>query len=117
MVIHMLGHTEIAQLFSMPRLLTHYFQHRQINPGLGFIAFLEMHYGGDDGTKADNDLDQKLPFHQTDHTSLGFVFAMINTSLPEMEFFPGKTIEMNTAIIPGNPSEHVLLFIQPPRIV
>jgi hypothetical protein len=116
LVIHFSGNTEMSQLFSLPQLISHYFQHSRQNPDLSFFAFLNMHYGGDDGTTADDHEDNKLPYHN--HLQ-SHSFNTIISSLPRMDI---PTIHAEEAAnnygsqLPGgNPSEHVLLILQPPR--
>ena len=76
-----------------------------------------MHYGGDDGTDADNHEDNKLPYHnQFQSHSLNIVIS----SIPKTEM-PGinseeTAIEYGSRLLIGNPSEHVLILLQPPRL-
>ena len=68
---HLFGNTEFGQIFRLPRLFAHYQQHCEIR-SISFLSFIAMHYGGDDGTSADDQQDNQLPCHTTagDHTYL-----------------------------------------------
>lgn len=114
--VHLLGNTELGQLFKLPELISHYFQHHRQDPGINFFEFLAMHYGGDDGTDADDKEDNELPCHNPNTHSLSYSYtAFLKTpanmdalNLPEEKIFGGRLQN-------GNPSEHVLLILQPPR--
>ena len=114
--IHLLGNTEAAQLLKLPTLISHYFQHRQLDPSVTFIDFLAMHYVGDDGTSADDDIDKQLPYHHVDNHCLAGVYYFT-----DQYSFCLNMAEYNTKygsrLISGHPSEHVSLILQPPRTV
>lgn len=61
-VVHVLAYTEFHQLLKIPFLIEHYQTHRQADPSLGFISFLEMHYIGPFIVDDDYQQDQQLPF-------------------------------------------------------
>jgi len=63
LTLQLLTNTELIQVFKIPGLVSHFYQHRRGNPSISFSHFLAMHYGGDDGTTADDETDRKLPFH------------------------------------------------------
>jgi hypothetical protein len=114
--IHLFGNTELGQLFRLPKLVSHYFQHRELDPTVTFIDFLVMHYGGDDGTSADDDMDSQLPYHH-----VGF-HCLFGTLYPLAQYFfsmkpVGDIPGYGSQLLSGNPSKHVLLFLQPPRTV
>lgn len=114
--IHLFGNTEASQLLKLPKLISHYFQHRHLDPSVTFIDFLAMHYGGDDGTSADDDIDKQLPYRQVDNHCLAGVYY-----LPDQYSFHLNVAEYNAEygnrIITGYPSKHVSLLLQPPRTV
>lgn len=113
--IHLFGNTELNQLFKIPSLITHYFQHHRQNPDINFLKFLEMHYGGDDGTTADDSEDSKLPCHSFCHSfSISFT-PLLKNSLQDEGTIQDQTKEYGSRLDNGNPSEHVLLILQPPR--
>jgi hypothetical protein len=116
MVVHLFGNTELGQLLRLPKLVSHYFQHRELNPTVTFMDFLVMHYGGDDGTSADDDSDSQLPYHHVDsHCLFGtfYPLAQYGFSLKPVEDIP----VYGSQLISGNPSKHVSLLLQPPRAI
>jgi len=112
--IHLLGNTEAAQLFKLPTLISHYFQHRQLDPSVTFIDFLAMHYVGDDGTPADDDIDNQLPYHHVDNHCLSVVYYPSDQYVFNIDMTEHST-EYGSRLISGHPSEHVSLILQPPR--
>jgi hypothetical protein len=117
LTLHFFGNTEMSQLFSFPQLISHFFQHSRQSPGLSFFTFLSMHYGGDDGTDADNHEDNKLPYHnQLQCHSLNIVISSIpKTEIPWVNI-EERAREYGSRLMTGNPSEHVLILLQPPRL-
>jgi hypothetical protein len=113
--IHLIGNTELAQVFKLPNLVQHYFEHSRINPGLSFSEFMLMHYGGDDGTAADDDFDSQLPCHNTQSTTLALIFSPMVAEIPSLREINTVTTEFNSRLITGTSAEHVLLVLQPPR--
>jgi hypothetical protein len=114
--VHLIGNTELGQLFKLPQLVHHYFQHERLNPGLGFFEFIVMHYAGDDGTKADDDFDKQLPCHNSGHNTINIVYSPMVKELPAADFndWPGK--EYSDRLQTGTSSKHVLVILQPPRL-
>lgn len=113
--IHLIGNTEAGQLLKFPQLLHHFFQHHQIDPSISFFQFMAMHYGGDDGTTADDDFDNQLPCHNPVHTTLAHVYSpMVKDILPAEIIVPETTV-YSSRLLTGVSSEHVLLILQPPK--
>ncbi|HEX4875210.1 MAG TPA: hypothetical protein VFV31_00965 [Chitinophagaceae bacterium] len=115
--IHLLGNTELSELFKIQQLFVHYKEHRQNNPGIRFISFLSMHYlKGDDGTNTDNGEDEKLPCHdcKQEHSfSHSFSFTL---STPELEHSPAlRRSEFDCRPEEGFSSDFVRMILQPPR--
>ncbi len=42
--IHLTGNTEVGQLFRLPQLISHFFQHHRQDPSIDFFEFIAMHY-------------------------------------------------------------------------
>ena len=114
--IHLFGNTELGQLFKLPKLVSHYFQHRKLNSAVTFIDFLSMHYGGDDGTTADDDIDNQLPYHHVDNHCLSIVYYPSDQYVFNINMTEHNT-EYGSRLISGHPSEYVSLILQPPRDV
>lgn len=83
--IKLLGNTEFGQLLRIPELLSHFFQHHRVNPEISFLEFLQMHYGGNDGTSADDAFDRQLPCHDVNH--LQNFFVQFSPMIPETPSF------------------------------
>ena len=116
MTVHLFGNTELAQLLRLPKLVSHYFQHKRSDHSLTFAAFLNMHYGGDDGTSKDDDIDRQLPYHHTDHHCLfGTYYPLDQYALDIKETEPGS--DYSDQLILDNLSKHISLILQPPRTV
>jgi hypothetical protein len=113
--VHLFGNTEIGQLFKLPNLISHFFQHQRLNPQLNFFEFIGMHYAGDDGTTADDDFDRQLPCNNTDHNTLSVVFSPMVTDPPAGIMIDCPTREYSDRLQAGISSKHVLLILQPPR--
>jgi hypothetical protein len=113
--IHLVGNTELGQLFKLPQLLSHFFQHQRINPDLRFFDFIVMHYAGDDGTKADDDFDKQLPCHNSNHNTINVVFSPMIKELPAVDFNFWPNREYSDLLQKGTSSKHVLLILQPPK--
>lgn len=113
--VHLFGNTEVGQIIKLPKLISHYFQHHRQNPDINFFDFLAMHYGGDDGTVADDDLDNQLPCHNLNHNCLSVVYPPIAQDIFNLEAIQYKNAEYGRRLLTGIPSKHVLLILQPPR--
>jgi hypothetical protein len=113
--VHFFGNTEIGQAFKLPNLITHYFEHCRLNPGIGFFEFLSMHYGGNDGTHADDQKDNRLPCHNLHHNTLSVVcFKIQDESYPEIEA-QYKIKKYGRLSENSLSQECVFSFFQPPR--
>lgn len=64
LAVYLFGNTEIGQLVNLPKLVSHYNLHHQLNADVGFTDFVAMHYFGDDGITVDDEEDNQLPFKQ-----------------------------------------------------
>jgi hypothetical protein len=113
-VIHLFANTEIVQILKFPQLISHYFQHSRIDPSLNFFEFLTMHYGGDDGTHADDSEDMKLPYHNTNLNSFSF-FAIVKPFFVSEDFKQKEKAVFVDYISSYIPSGYVLMILQPPR--
>lgn len=115
--IHLLGNTEISQVFKIPNLVDHYFEHCRINPEMSFFQFLAMHYGGDDGTDADNDKDNALPCHNPHHNTLSVVSVKIQEAPSGEIISSGDTDNYIMPLLAYYPQEHIFSFFKPPKTV
>lgn len=114
--VHLVGNTEAGQLFKLPQLLQHFFQHHHLDPSINFIEFIAMHYGGDDGTSADDDFDQELPWHNLNHHSNAVVYFPMIKEIAPTDFSSGETKVYASHLPPAISAKHALLILQPPRL-
>lgn len=115
--VYLLGNTEFGQLVSLPKLFVHFHQHQAANMHIGFSDFLAMHYYSDDGTVADDNEDNELPFKQLHHpfSDIAFeapFFASFNSNhsfrlLNNLQLF--KTVSPKTG--------HLFQPLQPPDFI
>jgi hypothetical protein len=115
-LIYFITNTEFVQIFKLPILISHYYQHQRQDRSISFTDFLAMHYGGDDGTSADDDTDRQLPFH---HPVLPFqmvvYFPLVQN--PVVLIPPEKIIILHNSYIqqPGS-SGYYSLILRPPLL-
>jgi hypothetical protein len=114
--IHLTGNTEVGQLFRLPQLVAHFFQHHRQDPSINFFDFIAMHYAGDDGTMADDDFDNQLPCHNPSHNTIAIVYSPMVKAMPSVEISGTTTKVYNSQLLTGVSSKHVLLILQPPRL-
>ena len=113
--VHLIGNTEISQVFKIPNLVDHYFEHCRIDPRISFFEFLSMHYAGDDGTDADDDKDSQLPCHNTNHHTFSVVCFKIQEALSGEIISSGKTDKYILPSLAYCPQEHIFSFFKPPK--
>jgi hypothetical protein len=87
--------TELAELLRIPVLISHFKEHKEHDPDISFIGFLDLHYNNqlpDHHHDKESDTHNKLPFSGSHGVSIVFV-----SSCP---FFiqPQNTIEVNTKL-------------------
>jgi hypothetical protein len=114
--IHLTGNTEVGQLLKLPQLISHFFQHHRQDPSIDFFEFIAMHYGGDDGTTADDDVDGELPCHNANQNTIAVTYYPMVKDIPSVEFSLCEAKQYNSRLLPGITSKHVLLILQPPRL-
>lgn len=113
--VHLAGNTEIGQLFRLPHLISHFFQHHRQDQSIDFFEFIAMHYGGDDGTAADDDIDSQLPYHNVNQSTIAHIFSPMVSEIPASGLTIPVPAERNDRLVAGIASEHVLRVLQPPR--
>lgn len=113
--LHLLGNTEAGQVFKLPQLFTHYAEHKQLNHSLGFIEFLFMHYGGDDGTDADNDQDQQLPCHNFHQNTATVIYTPLLAAVNAYDIYLWETLSYRSHLSGPIPDMPLPVVLQPPR--
>ena len=114
--LHLLGNTEAGQVFKLPQLLEHFAQHKKENQSLGFIDFFVMHYGGDDGTHADDDQDQQLPCHNMHHISATVIYSPLLKAEPDNNIYLWETRSYQSHLSGPVPEIPMPVMLQPPRL-
>ncbi len=56
----------LEQLFKLPVLIAHYFEHQERGQSITVTEYLSMHYWGTDINDDDQDRDMQLPFKKVD---------------------------------------------------
>lgn len=116
--VHLFGNTELYQLFRVPKLISHFFQHHRHDHSLSFLAFLSMHYGGNDGTQDDDFEDSKLPCHSGSSYSLSSSYiACLKTSFLSVAKAPEPRAVYGGRVLANDPSDFVLAILRPPQLV
>lgn len=113
-VLHLGTNTEMVQVFKLPKLISHYFQHYRQNPSLSFSHFLAMHYGGNDGTTADDDTDNQLPFHNTIHHCLSVVYFPLVQEPVKINPPEKISIQHNSFLQLSDTNGHLKALLRPP---
>jgi hypothetical protein len=114
--LHLLGNTEAGQVFKLPQLLEHFAKHKKENQSLGFIDFFVMHYGGDDGTTADDDQDQQLPCHNMHHISATVIYSPLLKAEPDNTIYLWETRSYQSHLSGPVPEMPMPVKLQPPRL-
>ena len=94
--VFLLANTELHQLFKLPVLVHHFFEHHQDAQDKSFFHFLSDHYSSKPGhSHNDNNEHDNLPFKTSDcaaiHTSLAFN-PHHHFSFCEPQFIPEKVL-------------------------
>jgi hypothetical protein len=116
--LHLIANTDLIEVFSLGKLISHFQEHKKSNPTVSFIDFLNMHYIGDDGNTTDDNKDMELPFHHPNVHS----FDTVIYSLPQT-----GTIKNNQELFYLNKplanrfkiyiqQNYLSTLLQPPRI-
>jgi hypothetical protein len=107
----------VRELFKLPLLIEHYFDHQEEKNGMGLFSFLVSHYYTEDGTDYDADEDSKLPFKSSDQLSSSGSIAVSPPVISDMLTRPDLSPVRNYEILDDEniPSDHLDAIWQPPR--
>jgi hypothetical protein len=118
MSIYMLSFSELHQFLRMPVLIQHFVEHRQQDPSISLLAFLNEHYIHQYIHDEDYQRDQQLPFRHADHCVTYTTICCespVNTTIE----VPVRTAESKNEFILHNEDNDSLLSVadifQPPR--
>lgn len=105
----------LQQLFKIPVLIAHFFEHRQRNESITFIEYLSMHYWGNDIDDNDQDRDMQLPFKKADlDHSIQKYFTPLSIEILVENF----SLESSYTILESqhHSSSHLGALFKPPRL-
>ncbi len=111
----MMSFSELPQILKVPILVQHFMEHRSIDPGTTFWAFIREHYQGKFELDEDYQRDNQLPFRTVNIVSNAVVI-----------FDPPHVIEVPVSLPPvkqefplvndnNNPITSPQDIFQPPR--
>jgi hypothetical protein len=115
LVLHLLAYTEFHQLLKVPFMIEHFQTHKQADPSLSFVAFLEMHYIGPFIVDDDYQQDQQLPFRNINISMLST--NVFKSEPPRIEITPPIEItrEYHEFDEVSKPQFAAFDIFQPPR--
>jgi hypothetical protein len=101
----------------IPALIEHYHHHKNQNPGLGFLSFLDLHYNDPQHHENDHSTHDKLPFsnHQAGNTvsnPIFFVAFESSSCVREIVHISGSSTPY---FEPAELSVYITIW-QPPRL-
>src|SRR5688572_31920865 len=71
----MFPRVELSDLSQLPELFGHFEKHQKESPGISFLEFLYLHYGGSQHLSHDSKDHERLPFSKAHHF---FVFQLLH---------------------------------------
>lgn len=111
--------TEVHQLLKAPKLVEHFFEHKNENKTTTLISFLEMHYLNGFTKDADFEKDMKLPFKTSQDNCFSFVVVLptpekfeLNSEPSVLEMHKPTILHKNQVFI----SNYLSAIWQPPKI-
>ena len=107
----------IRELFKLPLLIEHYFDHQEEKNGMGLVSFLVSHYYTEDGTDYDADEDSRLPFKSSDQIFSAGSIAVSPPVNSDILSRPDLSPVRNYVIMDDEniPTDHLDAIWQPPR--
>lgn len=120
LVIYMSSTTEFYQLWKLPVLVEHFFEHKTQDSSITLMDFLVIHYGGNhlEGHPQNDDFeqDQRLPFMNFSNTlSFCFVFPPLNAYEIKGKLFPDKQLKINAFDDAFLENKYLSSIWQPPQ--
>lgn len=114
--LYILTATECSQLLKIPKLVSHFTEHQDLDRNLSFFEFLYMHYTDHDINDNDQDKDMQLPFKT--HGDCAFSLLKFSDCPPYHCTFNTFRIIENIAI-PSTDSDFESTYLsniwQPPK--
>jgi len=107
--------SSFTEVFKIPKLISHFSYHNQLDSKIGIIDFICMHYLGQDIDDDDSEQDMELPFKKINSsTSIQTGIPVYSSGLMKVRFFfldPGKI----TTQITGHSNPAPGCLFRPPR--
>lgn len=105
------------ELFKLPLLISHYYDHREENKDMTLPAFLVQHYFYEDGTDKDVEEDNKLPFKSLENAASVSFISLSPPDLPECTANRKEKIKKIFGLYtnPFLPFQYLNSIWQPPR--
>lgn len=105
----------LQQLFKIPVLIVHYFEHQERGTPITVTEYLSMHYWGTDINDNDQDRDMQLPFKKMDiGQSLHVLFVYSPIELVNGDFPVGRSYSIIES--QHHSSSHLGSLFKPPRL-
>ncbi|HLO82431.1 MAG TPA: hypothetical protein VK166_15815 [Chitinophagaceae bacterium] len=107
----------VRELFKLPLLVEHYFDHQEESNKMNLVSFLVSHYYTEDGTDYDANEDSKLPFKSSEQITAGASIAVSPPVSSDILTRPDLSPLRNYLIMDDEniPSDHLDAIWQPPR--
>ena len=107
----------VRELFKLPLLIEHYFDHQEEKNRMGLVSFLVSHYYTEDGTDYDADEDSRLPFKSDEQIFSAVSIAVSPPVSSDILTRPDFSLVRNYVILDDENilSDHPDAIWQPPR--
>lgn len=114
--IFLSANTEFGELFRLPLLVQHYFEHRNEDAKISFAEFIEKHYNEANNHASSNTEHQKLPFKSHEAGCSQTIF--VDQIFASFNFQQKIEVETKLEIIATSDfhnSPHLSRIWQPPK--
>ncbi|MGF2411962.1 hypothetical protein [Ferruginibacter sp.] len=117
LLIYLFSATAIGELFKLPVLIGHYYDHREENRSTNLVAFFIMHYQTEDGTDKDAKEDSQLPFKSMEHAATVAFVSLTPPSFINITAKPERPILRSFGVYKELflSSQYLVAIWQPPR--
>jgi hypothetical protein len=113
LIVFLSAQTPLGQVFKLPKLIEHFFQHQQ-QTGTSIISFIIDHYSHEHND-ADQSEDQQLPFKTVILCSMG---SAVIPAIVQSDFNIRPVCAQNVAVNDVHlPQQHLCSIFHPPRFV
>jgi hypothetical protein len=112
--VYLLSNTQFCQLLKLPVLVGHFFEHKEEDRSMTFVAYMVHHYGGHE-KDADYETDMKLPFMTESETLSLTFFAPTPTVFPIQKFVFQEISQANSCYNLQLKATYLSAIWQPPK--